>query len=123
MNEWEYEYEELLEEVQWTYTKYIERGLSERLALARTSYDYETVRNDGELQTVIISVAMGQIISSHKTIFIGMLNYITAILNEFETNKFADKLSKEELQDLSARINTVLETIKKMPLDYNSFAE
>ncbi len=121
MNDWEYE--ELLQTVKRIYMNYIEQGVSERLALARTAYDFETVENEGELASIIVNVAIGHIISSHKKIFIGDLNYIIEILNKFETSKFADKLSNEELQDLSARINTVLETIKKMPLDYNSFVE
>ncbi|MEW4371840.1 Imm3 family immunity protein [Paenibacillus kandeliae] len=123
MSEWDYEYEELLEEVQWTYMNYIEQGLSERLAIARTLYDYETIENEGELETIIISVAIGQIASSHKTIFIGRLNYVIEMLSKFEENKFADKLSKEELQDLSARIKNVLATIKKMPIEYKPGVE
>lgn len=121
MNDWEYE--ELLQTVQRIYMNYIEQGLSERLAFARTLYDFETVKNEGELESIIVNVAIGQILSSHKKIFVGSLNYIIENLNRFEASEFADKLSNEQLQDLSARINNVLKLVKKMPLEYNPIVE
>ncbi len=121
MNDWEYE--ELLQIVKRIYMNYIEQEISERLALARTLYDFETVENEGELETIIVNVAIGQIASSHEKISIGHLNYIKKIFARFEENKFADKLSNEELQDLSARINNVLKTVKQMPIEYNPIIE
>ncbi|WP_339255073.1 Imm3 family immunity protein [Paenibacillus sp. FSL P2-0136] len=119
MDDWEYE--ELFEAVNRNYNNYLEQNLSDQLALARTSYDFETVRKEGILEDIIVSTAMGEIILSHQKVFIGNLNSIEELLINYNPNELSGLISIEDLTDLTTRINNVLISLKELPVDYNSF--
>ncbi|MFD2876463.1 Imm3 family immunity protein [Paenibacillus rhizoplanae] len=71
MDDWEYE--ELFEAMNRNYNNYLEKNLSDQLALARTSYDFETVRKEGILENIIVSTAMGEMILSHQKVFLSAI--------------------------------------------------
>lgn len=116
-------YEELFEAVNRNYNNYLEKNLSNQLAFARTSYDFETVRNEGIVENIIVSTAMGEIILSHQKVFIDNLNSIEELLIKFNPDELLGQISDEDLADLSTRINNVLVSLKEIPIDYNSRVE
>ncbi|AIQ56709.1 Imm3 family immunity protein [Paenibacillus borealis] len=121
MDDWEYQ--ELFEAVNRNYSTYLEKKLNNQHALARTSYDFETVRNEGKVENIIVSAALGEIISSHQSVFIGNLNSIEELLGEFNPDELLGLISGEDLADLTTRIKNVLISLKEMPIDYNSRVE
>jgi len=118
MDDWEYE--ELFESVKENYYNYLKKKLSEKHALARTSYDFETVRNEGIIENLIVATALGEIISSHKQVFIGNLNSINETINKTNLNELHGKLLEKEINDLAKKMKIVLNSLNNMPIDYNS---
>lgn len=121
MDDWGYE--ELFEAVNRNYNNYLEKKLSNQHALARTSYDFETVRNEGIIENIIVSTAMGEIILSHQKVLIGNLKSIEELLIKFNPDELLGQISDEDLADLTTRINNVLVSLNEMPIDYNSKIE
>ncbi|MEK3911114.1 Imm3 family immunity protein [Paenibacillus sp. FSL H7-0331] len=121
MDDWGYE--ELFEAVNRNYNNYLEKKLSNQHALARTSYDFETVRNEGIIENIIVSTAMGEIILSHQKVLIGNLKSIEESLIKFNPDELLGQISDEDLADLTTRINNVLVSLNEMPIDYNSRIE
>ncbi|MFD1908396.1 Imm3 family immunity protein [Paenibacillus rhizoplanae] len=75
----------------------MKKNLSDQLALARTSYDFETVRKEGILENIIVSTAMGEMILSHqKSFFIGNLNSIEELLIKYNPNELSGLISCEK---------------------------
>jgi len=101
MDDWEYE--ELFEAVKENYYNYLKKNLSEKHALARTSYDFETVRNEGIIENLIVGTALGEIISSHKKVFVGTLNLINETINKINPNELHGNLLEKEINDLTKK--------------------
>lgn len=99
------------------------KNLNNKHALARTSYDFETVCNEGMVEKVIIFTALGEIILRHERVFVGFLKSIEEVLNKVNFDELRGQLSDEEINDLSSRIKNVLVSLGNMPIDLNPSAE
>lgn len=117
MQDWQYN--ELFEAVNSRYNNFLNEKKGCKYALARTSYEFETVCNDGKTESIIVHTALGQIIINHENVYIGYLDSIRRELSNFSPSEVADELTANEITDLTKNINHVLTALEGMQIDYN----
>ncbi|MBT2671435.1 hypothetical protein J7E95_11470 [Streptomyces sp. ISL-14] len=75
------------------------------------------------IEDFIVDTAIGEIAIGHDKVFVGRIEGITKRLSMFNLQEAEDELTLEEIQDLSKRINKVIEGLRNAEVDYNSSAE
>ncbi|MBA4601735.1 Imm3 family immunity protein [Thermoactinomyces mirandus] len=118
----DWQYDELLNAVKETYEDFVDRKLSYKLAFARTSYEYETVCNEGKTERLLVYTALGEIALTHEKVFIGVIDAIKKELTSVNFNDLQHELTPEEIEDLSKRINRVLKGLESVQIDYSPIA-
>ncbi|WP_347941133.1 Imm3 family immunity protein [Peribacillus simplex] len=118
MQNWEYN--ELFDAIQETYEELLDEDRGYRYAIAKLADEFN---NLGEIEDFIVDTAIGEIAIGHDKVFVGRIEGITKRLNMFNPQEAEDELTLEEIQDLSKRINKVIEGLRNAEVDYNSSAE
>lgn len=120
MEDWKYV--ELLNAVYETYEDFVARKLSYKLAFARTSYEFETVCNEGKTERLLVYTALGEIALTNEKVFIGAIDAIKKELTNANFDDLQHDLTPEEIDDLSKRIDHVLKGLESVQIDYNPIA-
>lgn len=115
MRDWKYD--ELLNAVKETYDDFIKEDRNDRLAVAKTFYEFETVCNEGKTENLLVHVALGEIIRTHEKVFVGNYEAIKKELETVDVNQFQNELTSEEMKDLLNRIKKVLDDIENVQID------
>ncbi len=118
MEDWTYN--ELFETIQEVYKEFLSQNRGHRHAIARIVDDFN---NLGKIEDIIVDVAIGEILITYDKVFVGYVEGITKSLSMFNPKEAEDELTLEEIQDLSKRINKVIEGLRNAEVDYNSSAE
>ncbi|MFS0879425.1 Imm3 family immunity protein [Metabacillus niabensis] len=118
MEDWEYD--ELFNFINEYYQDFLALNRGHKYAIARTAYEFQ---NLGYTEDFIVDTAIGEISLTQAKVFIGYIEGITKRLSEFKREKVAKELTNEEIEDLSKRINRVIEGLKTVEVDYNPLAE
>ena len=106
MKDWEYN--ELLEAIQDTYEQLLDEDRGYRYAIARLADEFDH---------------LGEIAIKHDKVFVGRIEGITNRLKKFKDIDASHELTKEEIADLTSRIEKVLEGLSKLEIDYNPPSE
>ncbi|AZV44292.1 hypothetical protein BAOM_3683 [Peribacillus asahii] len=104
MEDWEYN--ELFEVINEDYNDFLILNRGYEYAIARTFNEYV---NLGEVEDFIVDTAIGEILLSHDKVYIGYIEGITKRLSMFDPKEVEGELTLEEINDLSKRINKVIE--------------
>lgn len=118
MKDWEYN--EIFEVINEDYNDFLTLNRGHEYAIARTKNEYV---NLGKTEDFIVDTAVGEILLSQDKVYIGYIEGITKRLSMFNPQEAEDELTLEEIQDLSKRINKVIEGLRNAEVDYNSSAE
>ncbi|MEC3606116.1 Imm3 family immunity protein [Bacillus glycinifermentans] len=118
MEDWTYD--ELFETIQEMYKEFLSQNRGHRYAIARIVDDFH---NLGELEDIIVDVAIGEILITHDKVFIGYIESIIKNLSMFNAQDAKGELASEEIKDLSRRIDKVIKGLKNAEVDYNTSAE
>ncbi|HZH62703.1 MAG TPA: Imm3 family immunity protein [Metabacillus sp.] len=118
MKDWEYN--ELFEAIQETYEELLDEDRGYRYAIAKLADEFD---NLGKIEDIIVDTAIGEILIRHGKGFVGRIEGITKRLSKFNQKEAQDDLEIEEINDLSSRINKVIEGLKNVEVDYNPSAE
>ncbi|MEK4670647.1 hypothetical protein HOO54_07395 [Bacillus sp. WMMC1349] len=118
MKDWEYN--ELFEAIQETYEELLDEDRGYKYAIAKLSDEFD---NLGKIEDVIVDTAIGEIAIGHDKVFIGLIEGITRRLSKFKDIDASNELTKEEIADLTNRIEKVLVGLSKVEIDYNPSAE
>ncbi|MEX3745946.1 MULTISPECIES: Imm3 family immunity protein [Lysinibacillus] len=118
MEHWEYS--ELFETIHEVYEEFLTENRGHRRAIARLVDDFS---NLGKVEDIIVDVAIGEILITHDKVFIGYVENIPKRLSMFNLQEVEGELTKEEINDLSKRINKVIDGLKNAEVDYNPSAE
>ncbi|EMY4798379.1 TPA: hypothetical protein QCW96_005596 [Bacillus pacificus] len=118
MKDWEYN--ELFEAIQETYKELLDEDRGYKYAIAKLSDEFD---NLGKIEDVIVDTVIGEIAIGHDKVFIGLIEGITRRLSKFKDIDASNELTKEEIADLTNRIEKVLVGLSKVEIDYNPSAE
>ena len=118
MKHWEYS--ELFDAIQETYEELLDENRGYRYAIAKLADEFD---NLGTMEDFVVDTAIGEIAIGHEKVYIGRIEGITKRLSMFNPEEAADELTLEEINDLSIRINKVIEGLKNVEVDYSSSAE
>ncbi|HWJ78616.1 MAG TPA: Imm3 family immunity protein [Niallia sp.] len=118
MKHWEYN--ELFDAIQETYEELLDENRGYRYAIAKLADEFD---NLGTIEDFVVDTAIGEIAIGHEKVYIGRIEGITKRLSMFNPEEAADELTLEEINDLSIRINKVIEGLKNVEVDYSSSAE
>ena len=118
MKDWEYH--ELFNAIQETYEELLDEGRGYRYVIAKLADEFD---NLGKIEDFIVDTAIGEIAIGHEKVFVGRIEGITKRLSMFNPREVGDELTLEEIEDLSRRINKVIEGLKNVEVDYNPSAE
>jgi len=118
MKHWEYN--ELFDAIQETYEELLDENRGYRYAIAKLADEFD---NLGTIEDFVVDTAIGEIAIGHEKVYIGRIAGITKRLSMFNPEEAADELTLEEINDLSIRINKVIEGLKNVEVDYSSSAE
>lgn len=115
----DWEYHELLEAVKETYEDFLRKNIGYRYAVARTFYEFETVCNEGKTESLLVHIALGEIVLTHEKVFVGNIEAIKKELTSVNLSQLENELTSEEIEDLSKRITNVLKGLEFVHIDYN----
>lgn len=115
-----WEYNELFDAIQETYEELLDEDRGYRYAIAKLADEFDRL---GKIEDVIVDTAIGEIAIGHEKVFVGRIEGITKRLSMFNPQEAEADLTLEEIQDLSKRINKVIEGLRNAEVDYNSSAE
>jgi Flp pilus assembly CpaF family ATPase len=118
MKDWEYNV--LFEAIQETYEELLEEGRGYRYAISKLADEFD---NLGKIEDVIVDTAIGEIAIKHDKVFVGRIEGITKRLSMFNPLNEEGELTKDEVNDLSNRINKVKDSLRNVEVDYNPSAE
>lgn len=118
MKDWEYNV--LFEAIQETYEELLEEGRGYRYAISKLADEFD---NLGKIEDVIVDTAIGEIAIKHDKVFVGRIEGITKRLSMFNPLNEEGELTKDEVNDLSNRINKVIDSLRNVEVDYNPSAE
>ncbi|MED4651215.1 hypothetical protein COM13_09475 [Bacillus pseudomycoides] len=118
MEDWTYN--ELFETIQGVDKEFLSQNRGHRHTIARIVDDFN---NLGKIEDIIVDVAIGEILITYDKVFIGYVEGITKTLSLFNPQEAEGELTSEEINDLSRRINKVIEGLKNAEVDYNPSAE
>lgn len=118
MKDWEYN--ELFDAIQETYEELLDENRGYRYAIAKLADEFD---NLGKIEDLIVDTAIGEIAIGHDKVFVGRIEGITKRLSMFNPQEVGDELTLEELNDLSRRINKVIDGLKNVEVEYNHSAE
>ncbi|MFP9128852.1 Imm3 family immunity protein [Niallia sp. BSM11] len=118
MEDWTYN--ELFETIQEVYKEFLSQNRGHRHAIARIVDDFN---NLGKIEDIIVDVAIGEILITYDSVFVGYVEGITKRLSMFNPKGAEAELTLEEITDLSRRINRVIEGLKNAKVGYNPSAE
>lgn len=118
MKDWEYN--ELFDAIQETYEELLDENRGYRYAIAKLANEFN---NLGNIEDLIVDTAIGEITIGHDKVFIGRIEGITKRLSMFTPQEVGNELTLEELNDLSRRINKVIDGLKNVEVEYDPSAE
>lgn len=116
------EINELVENINEAYNEFIEKNRGERYAIARLFEEFDTYNNGDLLEDIVINMAIGEIVKKQDSVFIGNLECIKKSLEKYENIKeeLKNEITKQELEEITVRVNKVLNMLGKMRIDINS---
>ncbi|MDH4422170.1 hypothetical protein CN931_20510 [Bacillus sp. AFS054943] len=118
MKDWEYN--ELFHAIREAYEELLDEEGGYRYAIAKLADEFD---NLGKIEDVIVDTAIGEIAVNHHMVFAGRIKGITKRLSMFNLQEAEGELTVEEIQDLSIRINNVIEGLKNVKVAYKSSIE
>ncbi|MDP5275909.1 Imm3 family immunity protein [Chengkuizengella axinellae] len=118
MENWDYN--ELINVINEAYIDFINEGRGYKHAVARLVDEFN---NLGEIEDFIVDTAIGEILITHKKVFVNTLNRIRKNISSFNHDKAKGELTLEEVANLCRRMEKVLEGLDKVEIDYNPNAE
>lgn len=118
MKDWEYK--EIFAAINEDYNDYLKLNRGHEYAIARTNNEYI---NLGKIEDYIVDTAVGEILLSKDKVFVGYVEGITKRLSMFKDLDITNELTQEEIEDLTNRIEKVLNGLSKVEIDYNPYSE
>jgi glutathionyl-hydroquinone reductase len=115
------EINELVENINEAYNEFIEKNRGERYAIARLFEEFDTYNNGELAEDIVVNMAIGEIIIEQDSVFKGNLECIKKSLHKYENVKeeLKKEITEQELEQITVRVNKVLNMLEKMNIDTN----
>ena len=108
-----YEYEEITRDIRDSYQDLISQNEGKERAIIRIYHDFD---NMGKVEDIIVDVAVGELMIEEKVRLAKSINFISKNLSAFDPAIVGDELTKEEFEDLTRRIENVLNGFKTLEI-------